>query len=59
MRLQKTELLFLLPFHFLLMRFDDRPRDIRRHDIVVVEFHGEVAAPTCDGTELRGVARHF
>ena len=59
MHLQKTELLFLLTFHFLLMRFDDRARNICRYDIVVIQLHGEVAASARDGAKLRGVASHF
>src|SRR5690242_4604834 len=52
-------LLFLLCFHFLLMRFDDRLRHVGWDHIVVVEFHREVTASTCDRAELGGIARHF
>src|SRR5262245_57723937 len=55
----RPSLLFLLPFHLFLMRLDDRACDMSRDDIIVIQFHGEVAAPTGDGTELRGVARHL
>ena len=47
-KLPITALFFLLAFHFFLMRFDDRTRDMRRHDIVVIELHGEIAASTRD-----------
>ena len=43
------QLLFLLRFHFLLMRFNDRARDVVRDRLVVIEFHCEVAAPASDG----------
>jgi hypothetical protein len=32
-------LLFLLGFHFLLMRFDDRAGDMSRNRIIVIEIH--------------------
>ncbi len=49
-------LLFLLGFHFLLVRFDDRASDMRRDRIVVIEVHRKVTAATCNGAELGCVA---
>src|SRR5512145_3362761 len=49
-------LFFFLRFHLFLMGFDDRRCHMCWDDVVVVQFHREVAASARDGADLGGVA---
>lgn len=51
--------MLLLITTVLFPRLDDLLRDIRRHDLVVIEFHHGAALAGSHGTKLGGVAEHF
>ena len=43
----------------LLRLFDDPLRNVRRHFIVMIEFHAEDTAPLCQRTEISRILLHF
>ncbi len=52
-------LFFLLGFQLLLVSFDDHAGHVRWHNIVVIQFHSEIAATAGDGAQLGRISQHL